>query len=60
MKKTIKAWAVFRKDVGIFWFTIEATRKASLDNFRKDGMNAWVDMKKDGYRIRRITITVED
>jgi predicted homoserine dehydrogenase-like protein len=55
-KKTIKAWAIFDPH-GIFcYWLVQMTQKATRDQM---GVT-WPSLKKAGYRVRRITITVED
>jgi len=60
MKKTIKAWAMFSRDGEINLASIGRTRndaKAVATNY---GVRSWSGMYSIGYRVRRITITVED
>jgi hypothetical protein len=59
MKKTIKAWAMIYLDGSMALGTIAKTKRATIyaamDHCRK-----WTTMYAHGYRIHRITITVED
>ena len=61
MKKTIKAWAMFNSDVEILYSTIRPTRKDTIRTVTETITPNW-PLWRDrlDYRIRRITITVED
>jgi len=59
MKKTIKAWAVFSRDGNINLASIGRTRHDAKCVATQYGVRSWNDMYSIGYRIRRITITVE-
>ena len=59
--KTIKGWAVFDPNKRMVWYSIHSTKPASV--FMVTGgmkKEQWKYMYQHGYRVRRITITVED
>ena len=59
-KKTIKAWAAFSPHAGLLWFTIQRTKKDTLERFQHNWGGS-ADLKyHPGYSICRITITVEE
>lgn len=57
MKKTIKAWAVVNTHGKILFHTVAETRKWSMVHLTTATWKTWYQL---GFRIRRITITVED
>lgn len=60
MRKTISAWAVFSPHSGLLWFTVQPTKRATLERFRLNWGGS-ADLKdRPGYSIKRITITIED
>jgi len=60
MKKTIKAWAMFSQEGSFYWWTVAETRTEILQKIRNNYHCSWKHYYRVGYRIRRITITVED
>jgi len=61
MKKTIKAWAMFGRGGSLFWWSIQPTRKEVIYVLEQNFCEGWPAYRdKFGYRIRRITIAVED
>ena len=61
MKKTIKAWAVFHPDLGMLFDTIREKKADSTEQIDAQYYSNWSFLHdKLGYRIRRISITVED
>lgn len=61
MKKTIKAWAVISPGKVFHYWTVSMTRKDVIEKINHNYSRHWpFHRKKFGYRIRRITVTVED
>ena len=60
MKKTIKAWAVFLRDGSIDWHTVWPRKTEAICMGTCKGSMPWADLYSLGYRVRRITITVDD
>ena len=62
--KPIKAWAVFNQRNMILWGTIQPHKKHSIERFEVAYSGRTGSFKdygyRYGYRVRRITITVED
>jgi len=61
MKKTIKAWVMMNEDGGITYETIRRTRRMVIFGIEQLYGLKWPLWRDEfGYRIRRITIIVED
>ena len=61
MKKTIKAWAVFNREGDMLYRTVSVIRTWAKIKINETSVNLdWKYLYRVGYRVRRITITVED
>jgi hypothetical protein len=61
MKKTIKAWAVFNREGDMLYRTVSVIRTWAKIKINEKSVNLdWKYLYRVGYRVRRITITVED
>jgi len=61
MKKEIKAWAVIGREGLFYWWSISETRKEVMRKFESNYSTPWSRCYgKFGYRIHRVTITVEE
>jgi hypothetical protein len=61
MKKTVKAWAVFRPDGQIVFTAIFPDKRASIFMVTGGMMTeSWKFLYHHGYRVRPITITCDD
>ncbi len=59
--KPIRAWAVKTDDDPILLWSIDATRAGVIGVVERATGGFWKTMRKKlGYRVRRITITVEE
>ena len=61
MKKTIRAWAVVHPAGDYVYLENRAdSKRDAIRRFIKGEDRAWKQFYREGFRVRRITITVED